>query len=177
MLKRGNVGDEQGVQKPLCLCGCVAAVRLRRLKLGERGGLPPRADGRALGWVYGLGQAGWAAGCFPGCHLEEIWGNCGPLCRIWFLGRPRDAGLGWILWKLFFSLPSECFQSGRDAMCSYSNAWISTAPRSLSLQDPSFINLNWQIHPSETCFFPITAASVCLISQVLVLPNRSSQDL
>lgn len=161
----------------LCLCGCIAAVRLQRLKLGERGGLPPLTDGRALGWGLGSGwlSSWWFSRLSPWRDVRELWASVQGV--IFFGGRLRDAVWGGFCGSCVFSLPSERSQSGRDAVRPYSNAWISTAPRSLSLQDPSFINLNWQIHPSETCFLPITAASVCLISQVLVLPNRSSQDL
>lgn len=61
----------------LCLCGCIAAVRLQRLKLGERGGLPPLTDGRALGWGLGSGwlSSWWFSRLSPWRDVRELWAS------------------------------------------------------------------------------------------------------
>lgn len=46
MLERGNAGDYQGSSEASS-CVCVAAVRLQRFKLGEKGELLAVIDGMA----------------------------------------------------------------------------------------------------------------------------------
>lgn len=179
-----------GSAETSCVC---CSRQQQRVKVEKKGELPPVMTGTASGFplwppccageiTFGFGMSSCRGIClteqvfYTGCHPEEVWGNFKHACDTWVVDWlvlvRRMQVLSILPWSCAFSLCFQYWQRGKE----FDNLGNSVAPEFV-FPDSSFINLNWQVHSSETCLLPITATTMFLISKALVLLNRSFQDL